>query len=118
MMKRFEVAVLFLFVIFCGILSGCTSTPTDKNQTDDQTPEKTYDSLLIGQWRNPRTLEILYFGSDGIYSITEAEDAEEWYTQSGGKLWMYGTMYTYALSENNTVLSITEPGYTQTWQRI
>jgi hypothetical protein len=116
-MKRFEVAVLFLFFILCGVLSGCTSTTPDNNQTDGQTPEKTYDPLLIGLWRNPRTLEILEFGADGIYSITEAE-MEEWYTQPGGKLWMYGTEYTYSLSENNTVLSITEPGYTRTFKRI
>jgi|GEM_PF-3162178 hypothetical protein len=116
-MKRFEVATLFLFIILCGILSGCTNTPSEKNETDNQTPEKTYDSRLIGQWRNPRTLEILDFQANGIYSITEAE-MEEWYTLPGGKLNMFGTMYTYSLSENDTVLSITEPGYTRTWNRL
>jgi len=116
-MKRFDVAALFLLIILCGTLSGCTNAPSEKNETDNQTPEKTYDSRLIGLWRNPRTLEILDFQADGIYSITEAE-MEDWYTQPGGILWMYGTRYTYTLSENNTVLSITEPGYTRTWNRI
>jgi hypothetical protein len=116
-MKKFEVVVLFFFLSLSGVLSGCTSNPSENNQTDDQTPQKTYDSLLIGQWRNPRTLEILDFTPDGIYSITEAE-MEEWYTQPGGILWMYGTQYTYSFGENNTMLYITEPGYTRTFQKI
>lgn len=116
-MKRVEVVVLFLFLIFGVVLSGCTSTPPKDNETDGGTNEKTYDSRLIGLWRNPRTLEILEFMSDGIYSITEAE-MEEWYTQPGGILWMYGTQYSYSLSENDTILSITEPGYTRTFQKI
>jgi hypothetical protein len=116
-MKRFEVAALFFLFILSAILSGCTSTPSENNQTDGQTPEKTYDSLLIGPWRNPRTLEILEFNADGTYTITEAEMAD-WYTQPGGILWMYGTQFTYSFSENNTVLSISEPGYTRTFHRI
>jgi hypothetical protein len=116
-MKRFEVAALFFLFVLSAILSGCTSTPPKNNQTDDQTNVHTYDSLLIGLWRNPRTLEILEFMSDGTYSITEAEEAD-WYTQPGGILWMYGTQYTYSFSENNTVLSISEPGFTRTFQRI
>ena len=115
-MKRFEVAVVFLFFISCGILSGCTSTP-ENTQTDDQTNNQTFDSRLIGQWRNPRTQEILEFKADGTYTITEAEMAN-WSTAPGGKLWMFGTPYTYTLSENNTLLSITEPGFTRTYNRI
>lgn len=111
-MKRFEVAALFFFFVLSGILSGCTSTPPD-NHTDGTT----LDSLLIGEWRNPRTLEILVFMEDGTYTISEGEYAN-WSTGSGGILWMYGTQYTYSLSENNTILSITEPGYTRTFEKI
>ncbi len=116
-MKRIEVAVLFLFFLLGSILSGCNSTPPKDNETDGQTDEKFYDSRLIGLWKNPRTMEILEFGADGIYSISEAE-TEDWYTQPGGILWMYGKNYTYSFSQNETVLSITELGYTQTWNRI
>jgi hypothetical protein len=121
-MKRAEVVVLFLFIFLGSVLSGCTNTPPKDNETDGGTNGKFYDSQLIGLWRNPRTLEVLEFRPDGIYSITEAE-MEEWYTQPGGILWMYGTQYTYSFSENNTVLGITEvingePGYTRTFQKI
>ena len=116
-MKRFEVAALFFLFILSAILSGCTSTPSENNQTDDQTNDHTYDSLLIGQWRNPRTLEILEFNVDGTYTITEAEEAD-WSTASGGRLWMYGTAYTYALLENDTILTITEDVYTRTFHRL
>jgi hypothetical protein len=108
-MKRFEVAALFFFFILSGVLSGCTSPPPGEDTT--------HDSLLIGQWRNPRTLEILVFSADGTYTITEGEYAN-WSTEPGGVLWMFGTQYTYSFSENNTVLSISEPGYTRTFQKI
>jgi hypothetical protein len=116
-MKRIEVAALFLFFLLGSILCGCTSTPPKDNETNGPTDGKFYDSRLIGLWKNPRTMEILEFGADGIYSISEAE-MENWYTLPGGILWMYGTNYTYSFSQNNTVLSITEPGYTRTWNRI
>jgi hypothetical protein len=113
-MKRIEVAIFFLFLLLSGIFCGCTTTPSDKNQTSDQ---KTYDSRLIGQWLNPRTREVLSFRADGVYTLSEAE-TETWYTQAGGKLWMFGTEYTYSFSENNTILSITEPGFTRNYERI
>ncbi len=116
-MKHIKVAALFFFFILSGILSGCTNTPSEKNETDDHLNEKTYDPLLPGQWKNPGTLEILEFKADGTYTLSEAEEAT-WYTESGGRLWMFGTPYTYALSENDTVLSITEQGFTRIYQRI
>jgi hypothetical protein len=107
-MKRFDVVVLVLFFILCCILSGCTTTPPEVEN---------HDSRLIGEWRNERTLEVLAFNADGTYTITEAELAN-WSTAPGGKLWMYGTAYTYALLENNTILTITEDIYTRTYHRL
>jgi len=107
-MKRFYVVVLFLFFFLCCILSGCTNAP----------PEVLgHDSRLIGEWKNERTLEVLEFNTDGTYTVTEAEMAD-WSTASGGKLWMYGTAYTYALLENDTILTITEDIYTRTYHRL
>jgi hypothetical protein len=94
-----------------------TRESRENNETEDNLNEKTYDGLLIGQWKNPHTLEILEFKTDGTYTLSEAEEAT-WYTASGGRLWMFGTPYTYALSENNTVLSITEQGFTRVYQRV
>ncbi len=116
-MKHPVIAALILFLFLCTIFSGCTSPPSEKNETQDLTNEKFYDSRLIGQWQNPHTKEILDFATDGTYYITEAE-METWYTLPGGILNMYGTNYTYALTENNTKLSITEPGYTRDWYRL
>jgi len=107
-MKRFDVVVLVLFFFLCCILSGCTNTPPE---------DQSHDSRLIGEWRNERTLEVLQFNTDGTYTITEAEEAD-WSTASGGRLWMYGTAYTYALLENNTILTITEDTYTRTYHRL
>lgn len=107
-MKPSKVAVFFLFLLLSILLCGCTSGPPE---------DETYDSRLIGQWRNERTSEILEFFANGIYTITEKEMAN-WSTASGGKLWMDGTLYSYSLSENDTVLSTTESGYTRTYRRI
>jgi len=117
-MKHPVIAGLLLFLFFCTLLlSGCTNTPSDENETKNPTDEKFYDSRLIGQWENPNTRTILDFATDGTYYITEAE-METWYTLPGGILNMYGTNYTYALSENDTVLRITEPGFTRIWYRV
>jgi hypothetical protein len=107
-MKRFDVVILIL-LFFLGILvTGCTQTPPE---------DEKYDSRLIGDWLNNRTKEVLTFENNGIYSITEAEMAN-WSTAEGGKLWMYGTLYSYALSENNTILRITGDGYTRIYKKI
>lgn len=103
-----KVAAFFLFLLLAVLLCGCTSPPP---------ADETYDSRLIGQWRNTRTSEILEFYADGIYTITEKEMAN-WSTEPGGKLWMDGTLYSYNLSENDSLLSTTESGYTRTYRRI
>lgn len=107
-MKRFKVAAFFLFLWLGVLLCGCTSTPS---------VDETQDSRLLGQWRNERTSEILEFYADGTYTITEKEMAN-WSTEPGGNLWMYGTLCSYSLSENETKLSITESGYTRTYRKI
>lgn len=107
-MKQSKVAVFFLFFFFGLLLCGCLGTPPE---------DEAQDSRLIGQWRNTRTSEILEFFADGTYTITEKEMAN-WSTEAGGKLWMYGTLCAYSLSENETMLSITESEYTRTYQRI
>ncbi len=107
-MKPSKVAAFFLFLFLGVLLCGCTSSPPE---------DETNDSRLIGQWRNTRTSEILEFFENGIYTITEKEMAN-WSTGPGGKLWMDETLYSYSLSENDTVLSTTESGYTRTYRRI
>jgi hypothetical protein len=106
-MKNSQVAVLFLFLVFGSLLSGCNST----------SPEENTDSRFIGQWKNQRTSEILEFKDDGTYTITEKEEAD-WYTEPGSKIWMDGTTYSYTFSENDSILSLTESGYTRTYQKL
>lgn len=107
-MKQSICVVLFLFFFFVCILSGCTDTSSESHP---------YDSRLIGQWKNEKSLEVLEFFPDGTYFITEAE-MEDWYTEPGGRLWMYGTLYSYTLSENNMMLNITGDGYSWILRKI
>jgi hypothetical protein len=107
--KTFKVAILFLFLILSTLLSGCNSKSPEENQNTD--------SRFIGQWKNQRTSEILEFKDDGTYTITEKEEAD-WYTEPGGTIWMDGTAYSYSFSENDTVLSLTESGYTRIYQKL
>lgn len=107
-MKPSKVAAFFLLITLSVLLCGCISSSPE---------DETYDSRLIDQWRNERTSEILEFYADGTYTITEKEMAN-WSTEPGGKLWMYGTLCSYTLSENDMLLSITESGYTRTYRRI
>jgi hypothetical protein len=107
-MKMYGALVLVLFFFLGGILSGCTTTPPEVQG---------HDSRLIGEWRADRTMEVLIFNNDGTYTISEGETAN-WSTASGGKLWMFGTLYSYALLENNTVLTITQSEYTRTYRRL
>jgi hypothetical protein len=108
-MKEYGAIILILFFFLGCILGGCTSTTPPTVET--------HDSRLIGNWQETHTKEILSFRADGTYTITEAELAN-WSTAPGGKLWMYGTLYTYALLENNTVLNISEDSYTRTYHRV
>ena len=107
-MKQSNIVVLSLFFFLGCFLSGCTDTLPESHP---------YDSRLIGQWRNERSLEVLEFYPDGTYFISEAE-MEEWLTEPGGRLWMYGTLYSYTLSANNTVLNITGDEHTRTFRKI
>ena len=112
-MKRYDIFVIILFFFFCSLITGCINNSTD-NHGDD---EDGHDSRLIGEWRNQESLEILEFRADGMYTITEAEMAN-WSTEPDGKLWMYGSLYSYTLSDNNTVLNIVGQGYSWTFKKI
>jgi hypothetical protein len=107
-MKRFDGVILILFFFLGCLLPGCTQTPPETQN---------HDNRLIGNWQDEKTKEVLTFDSNGIYSITEAETAN-WSTLEGGKLWMDGILYSYVLSQNDTSLSITQEGYTRTYQKI
>jgi len=109
-MKHPGVAILFLFLVLMSLFSGCMNTSPSGH-------EKTHDPRLIGSWQNNRTFEILEFKADGTYTVTEGELAE-WYTESGGRLWMFGTAYTYTLADRDTLLNITEQVYTRTYHRL
>jgi len=107
-MKQYGAFVLVLFFFLSGFLSGCTETPPEVPG---------HDSRLIGEWRSEPSGEALIFRNDGTYTISEGETAN-WSTSSGGKLWMFGTQYSYALLENDTILTITQSGYTRTYRRL
>lgn len=103
--------IFSLIVFFCVIcfLSGCTETPEVAPGLDPQ---------LVGEWKNQGMYhEILTFYQNGAYTIEEGETAN-WSTAAGGTLWMNGVLRSYALSENNTVLHITQEGDTQTYRKI
>ena len=103
--------ILSLVVFFCvtGFLSGCTETPEEIHGLDSE---------LVGEWQDQNiSYEILTFYSNGRYNVAEGETAN-WSTAAGGKLWMNEMLYSYALSENNTVLSITQEGYTRTYRKV
>lgn len=100
-----------MVVFFCvtGFLSGCTETPEEI---------RGLESRLVGEWQNQEmSYEILTFYNDGTYNVTEGETAN-WSTAAGGKLWMYGLLYSYALSENNTVLTITQDSFTRAYRKL
>ena len=108
-MKKFSILVLILFFMVTGYLTGCTETPEENHGLD---------SRLIGEWQNQEMpSDILTFYSDGTYNVAEGETAN-WSTAAGGKLWMYGTFYSYALLENDTILTLTQESFTRTYRRI
>jgi hypothetical protein len=100
--------VLGMIFFLSGLLCGCSETPKESHGLD---------SRLFGQWQNQQTHEILEFYSDGTYTAEEGETAN-WSTSEGGKLWMYGTLYYYNLSEDNMVLTLTQDSYTRTYSKI
>jgi hypothetical protein len=108
-MRRFGLLILVLFFIITIYLSGCTETPEETHGLDMR---------LVGEWQNQKiSSDILTFYGDGTYTVAEGEMAN-WSTASGGKLWMYGTLYAYAISENGTILTLTQESFTKTYRRL
>ena len=108
-MKKYGILLLVVFFGVASFLSGCTETPEEIHGRDTR---------LVGEWQNQGMYsEILTFYSDGTYNVEEGETAN-WSTAAGGRLWMNGVLRSYALSENDTVLNITQEGYTQTYRKV
>jgi hypothetical protein len=108
-MQKCGVLVLILFFMVTGYLTGCTETPEEIHDLDTQ---------LVGAWQNQgMSSDILTIYSDGTYNIAEGETAN-WSTTAEGKLWIFGTVYSYSLQENDTILTLTQESFTKTYRRI
>lgn len=108
-MKQHGLLVCIVFILLGVLFSGCIHSPSQGNGLD---------SRLFGDWQpEEMPLETLSFYPDGTYHVSEGE-TENWSTSPDGRLWMFDTLYSYALLENDTVLTLIREGYTRIYRKI
>jgi hypothetical protein len=101
-----NLGMILLMITLC--LSGC------QEKKGDDGNQKQFDSRLFGSWKNGN---FITFHEDGTYEVMDGERSD-WYTENNSSLWMYGTVYAYELSENNTHLTLIRDSYPTNYEKI